>query len=635
MREELKKRKPSEEKVWLKHYKEGTFEKVNDIPNNMTVWDILEEKLHKYSEYPAIEYFKREISRPDFTDDVYMWARTFRAMGVEEEEVVPIYGPFFPDICAMTCALNMIGATAYFLKLAITKEALEEETIDAKVAVVFDGMWGNVKDVFSDARFKRILVATPSDAMLSPKKEVVSTMNYFQQLKNNSLIPRTSKYVWLDDAKRIANYYTGKVKVPFVENRSAYITSSSGTTGNVVKGIVATNESVISQLLQGYYADVPFYPGDKCLTDFPPTASTALNCLFLLPLYRGMTLINDPRVSEDAVYKMVMHYRPQVTIKTGSFWEAFFRDLDKDIKRGKRPDLSFFKMPILGGEGATREDFRYWNDLMFKYGSSVPLFSGGGMSEVFAVCSIENMAMPSSFYDDTYPINSVGIPYPGLTVGVFDKNGNELGYHERGELWIKGKSIMKGYYNKPALTEKVIGKDGWLRTGDMYHIEEDGRLRVWGRLFDCANFSDKETFLFDLVNKIREDEAIKYSIVNAHLLDDDSIALLAHVVFKEDFQGSKRDVYRRLDKELLKILPKGIEISGYKDHEITFAASKTTAKKDREILMNDLDGYIKPVENGFNSLTLLKDEETQKYSLDYKELEKSKVLTLRSNKQLS
>lgn len=633
--ESLEIRKPSEEKVWLQHYKEGAFDRANDIPKGMTLWDVLENKLLEFVEYPAIEYFKREISRPEFIENVYTWARTFRAMGVEENEVVPIYGPFFPDICAMVFALNMIGATTYFLKLAISKEALIEETAESKVVVVYDGMWANVSEVFMDNRYKKVLVATASDAMITPKKEIVSILNYFQALKNKSLIPNTSKYIWLDDAKKISDYYTGNVKVPFSENRGAFINSSSGTTiGGLTKGAISTNEAVIAQLYQGFNADVPFNPGKRCLADFPPTASTALNCLFLLPLYHGMTIVNDPRISEKTIFDMMMKYRPQVTVKTGSFWESFFRQVEIEIRKGKKPDLSFLEMPIIGGEGAIPEDFYHWNDLLFQCGSPVPLFSGCGQSEAFSVTSVEKLGMKPSKYNDKYPVISVGIPYPGVTVGIFDKNGNELDYHERGELRIKTKALMKGYYRKPELTSQVIDKEGWLHTGDMYHIEEDGRLRIWGRLTDKEEISDKEEILlFDIANQIRTDEAIKYCIVNAHPLEDDMIALVAHVVFYPNFKEDKIQVIKRIDSMLKDYLPSGLSIAGYKEHNLTFASSPTTAKKDRNSLMNQLDGYIKPSGNDMLSLTMEKDAINNVYNLNYSQLEKPLTLSHKLQKK--
>lgn len=86
------------DKPWLKYYEPAANETAKKVPSNKTIWDVIEESLIKYKDIPAIEYFKKEISRPDFIDSVYLWARALRGMGVEENEIVPIYGTFFPGV---------------------------------------------------------------------------------------------------------------------------------------------------------------------------------------------------------------------------------------------------------------------------------------------------------------------------------------------------------------------------------------------------------------------------------------------------------------------------------------------------------------------------------------------------------
>ncbi len=108
---------PSIDKPWLKYYIENAEEEANSIPENKTVWDVMEESLKKYTDIPALEYFGREISRKEFIANVYLWAKALKALGVKENEIVAYYGPFMPDTCYMIFALNMIGACPYFLKL--------------------------------------------------------------------------------------------------------------------------------------------------------------------------------------------------------------------------------------------------------------------------------------------------------------------------------------------------------------------------------------------------------------------------------------------------------------------------------------------------------------------------------------
>ena len=200
---------PSIDKPWLKYYSEEAENAANHIPVNKTIWDVVEEKLLEYYDIPAMEYFGKVFSKQEFIDLCYTWGRAFRAIGIEQNEIVPVYGPFVPDICAMFFALNMIGACPYFLKLAMTQEALEEETRDARVAVVFADMWQNVAAEFSKDKFKYVIIATADANMPASKKMLVSFLNKVQSIKNGSTIPNDKKYVWVDKARKMAGYYTG------------------------------------------------------------------------------------------------------------------------------------------------------------------------------------------------------------------------------------------------------------------------------------------------------------------------------------------------------------------------------------------------------------------------------------------
>lgn len=582
---------PSIDKVWLNYYRDGAEDIANNIPSNKTVWDVIEEKLLEYYDIPALEYFGREFSKKEFIDLCYVWARTFRAMGVEANEIVPVYGPFVPDICAMVFALNMIGACPYFLKLAISDEALAEETKEAKIAVVYDGMWENVAKEFSKDRFKNVIVASVTMDMPSPKKEIVSFINSVQALKNKSSIPHEKKYIWADKAREIANYYSGEVKVPFEKERPTFITSSSGTTvGGIVKGTVATNESTISQLYMGMASDIQYFPGDTCLNHFPPTASTSLNVLFLLPLFNGMKVYVDPRVSEKDYYNQILKLKPNMALTTGSAWEAFFNRVEKEMEQGKEFDFSYAKGWTVGGEGTDVKKFLRWDEIMKKAHAYNLLFSGYGSSELFSATSVETV---NARYDFSKQIMSVGIPYAGITMGVFDENGNELSYNQRGELRIKSKSAMKGYYDKPDLTEKTK-VDGWIKTGDLSEIDDNGFIYIWGRKSD--KLKDNDIYLFDIANKIKEKDFIDDAMVLPMPIDGCENNLVAHIVWDRDVLDSYKEVYLRgLDELMKKYLPRGYVLNTYAEHEGMIPYSPTTLKKDRNRLAEQTTGFVQVI----------------------------------------
>ena len=302
-------------------------------------------------------------------------------------------------------------------------------------------------------------------------------------------------------------------------------------------------------------------------------------------MYRGMTLINDPRVSESGFYKQMMETKPNVALTTGSLWGVFFRNIERELKKGKDVDLSYAKMWIIGGEGTKPAYFKKWNELMEMCGSKTPLYSGYGMSEVFSVLSVETLVSSYDARKIESPVISVGIPYPGTNVKIVDKLGNELRYGERGELLIKSNTAMKEYYNKPELTSKVVS-DGWVHTGDIFSVNEDGMLFLWGRADDKITLpNNEEMYLFDIANKIKSDKDVADAFVNAMPLGNGNFSLVVHIVFKPEFIGSREEKYKEIDSMLKGFLPNNLIIDGYKEHLITFKCSPATVKKDRKGLM--------------------------------------------------
>lgn len=559
------------------------------------MWDVIEEKLLEYKDIPAIEYFGRVISRSEFIEMVYTWARAFKALGVRENEVIPYYGPFFPDVGAMAFALNMIGACPYFLKLAISPAALAEETKESRFAIVFNDMWENVCAEFSKDRFEKVIVVTVTDAMPAPKKQIVSLLGKLKRDKNTPRIPNGGKYLRLEAAKKYADRFRGEVRTPFVPDRPAFITSSSGTTvGGVVKGCVATNESTVAQLLMGDAAEAQYNPGDRCLNHFPPTASTSLNSLFLIPLSRGSTVVMDPRVSEEDFYNQITKYHPTLIIHTGSAWEAFFSRIDHEIKQGKKYDFSFAKGWIVGGgEGTDVKKLLKWKRIMTAANAPDVLASAYGASELFSAAISEQPYARSSFEKQ---IMSVGIPYVGIVVCVFDKEGNELGYNQRGELWIKSKTAMKGYYKKPELTAHTK-VNGWIHTGDLAEIDENGFVYIWGRVKDTVNLPDgREVHLFDIANKIKENDCIDGAIVLPMPTEDGSFNLVAHIVWDRPLnEQEKVECLTTLNKAVEETFPEGIRIAAWAEHDGMLPYSPTTLKKDKNKLSKQTSGYVQVV----------------------------------------
>lgn len=601
---------PSVDKAWMRNYPVGTSEKANDKILGRSISDVILEKMMKDADVPAIQYFNATISRPEFVELTEMWAKAFREIGVEPDEVVPIYGTWFYDVPPMIMALNQIGATTYPLKLHESKKDFEQETSKSKVAIVYDGMWPMVSDVFSDDRFKYVISVGAGDGLRPPLKSIIDFKSYLDASKTKSLMPRTKKYLHSKDMMRMVEGFTGEYKEPYKKGRTAFITSSSGSTINgLVKGIKTSNEACLAQLAKCEAAEIPYYKGDLVLTNLPPTASTAMWCLSLYPAWRGCTLRIEPRLSEDKYYEQILKYKPQIALMTGSFWKKFFRELRDEIRKGNIPDLSFLRMPIIGGEGVTPRELNTMNELLKLCGCSSSMFVGYGMSEFFSVFSVQTETSKQK-EDKSKPVTSVGLPLPNVTAGIFDKNGNELGYGERGELYMKDEDVvMQGYYLKPELTAKAL-QDGWLHTGDIAEIDKEGNLYIYGRYNDLTKLPNgKEMYLFDIANKIRENINIDDVMVFSIPLVDGTSSLLAHVIFEENFKGDKNRELEKIDNYLQQSFGGDVVIDGYKEHERAFTIDPHTAKADRNTMYNDRNNYTKVIDGTIYDVNLVEGNE--------------------------
>ncbi|MBR4428067.1 MAG: AMP-binding protein, partial [Clostridia bacterium] len=371
---------PSIDKPWLKYYKPDVEERALSTPMDKTFYRFYKENVFTDPDFPILEYFNASFTTKKFLAMIEIWARAFRAVGVTEDEMVPVYGTWCPEIAAIFFALNAIGAYPYFEKLEITENALRVETEGARVAVIFEPLWNDVaKKVFSEDRFRKVFIIGLADSMRFPLKQLV-------QLKGGNLkrkFANTDKFILMDQIKKLASEYSASFEVPFKKGRIAIATTSSGTTSSVVKGIMDTNEGALANVLGTAYSEPGFISGKKCLITLPPTASTAINCFFLLPLYMGMTVRIDPRADEESWPKLLLRYRPSLTATTGSLWLSFFRKMENLHKKGKKIDLSFLDTFILGGSGVTPEQLAFINQMAKKCRIPSQMDSGYGCSEFF------------------------------------------------------------------------------------------------------------------------------------------------------------------------------------------------------------------------------------------------------------
>ncbi len=328
---------PSEEMRWKQFYASG-YEEIlqKDFPQK-TLWKFLESGiLEDNNQHDALVYFGRRISRKELVEQVHLWARVIKGMGLDEGDEVLLFGPSFPEFIYIMLAADMTGITANLPNLMVKPEALESMVGKSRVAFVFDGLEKPIRKTLQNPQFEHVVIlsATP----------LLGLLKFGLRFK--------AKYLTADAAIRRFGKYEGPLETEPVKGKAAYIFCSSGTSGQgYAKQIGMSDEAMIAMCRNALAFNLK---GDPCPQEgrsycqLPPFVCTGFFVLVMAPLYRGMTVYLDPRMSARRFATNILTIRPQITLATGANWVYLTNQLDRLIQKGKRPDLSCFTFPVMG-----------------------------------------------------------------------------------------------------------------------------------------------------------------------------------------------------------------------------------------------------------------------------------------------
>lgn len=556
--------------------------------NTETLWKFMERGIvSDKNRHDALVYFGRRVSRKTFIENVRLWARVIKGMGLKEGDELLLFGPSLPEFIYILLAADMAGVTANLPNLMASAEALETMAGKSRVAFVFDGMEKTIRHALLRKQFEHVVIISATRSMGYPLKMIASPLNSLTHFCSR----HRAKYLTADAAIRRFGQYEGPLEAMSVKDKAAYVFCSSGTSNKGVANQIGMSDEAMIAMFRNALAfnenGNPFCEGTRSYCQLPPFVCTGFFVLVLAPLFRGMTVYLDPRPDVKQFTKNILAFRPQTTLATGASWVNLVDHIDRLIQSGKKPDLSFFRFPVMGGEGCTPQALQHINEVMEACGSTVALTSGYGLSETFSVCTVDYQ--PTGF-DKDYSRHAVcvGAPFPGVTVGIFDEDGNELGCNQRGEIRVKTQSLTVGYINNHELNQTKL-HGGWLHTHDFGELDENGKLFIYGRMaqYILAPGGEK-VYLFDIANRLRDDPAVKEALVCPLVTEDKPLA--AHIVLEDKLSETEDEVLRRLDRIMADFLPDGLRIGKYR-LEQEHLKINIVGKIDRHYYSHLLTGY--------------------------------------------
>ena len=453
---------------WSKYYKEGAMEL--NIPNT-SVYKYFETKALEFGRRNCLDYYGNKIRYDELLSKIDLCAKGLYDAGVRKDDVVTICLPNTLEGIISFFAVNKIGGIVNFLHPSSSENEIKEtlNKTNSRVLISIDLNYLKLRSIEKDIKTCRIILADIYGYM----PFLTGIRHHFESKIKTDLSKNNSLYIWwnvfLIKAKRlnIDNYITEGKK-----EDSAIILHSGGTTGTP-KGVVLTNKNLIAFVESAMIGQEYLVDGDTCLALMPIFHGFGIVHSVLYPLCIGMNVILRPKFDVKEYCQMIIKYKPQILMGVPTLFESLLAEWkDKDT------NLDFLKCILVGGD-VLKDDLRKRiNSFLKKHHAKIKVCAGYGLSE--AVCGV-SLGDPVNQKE-----NRIGIPLPGIYVGIFDSNDNEVPYGEEGEICVCGPTVMKGYYNNEEETNLVLHthKDGniWLHTGDLGSMDEEGFIKYSSRL---------------------------------------------------------------------------------------------------------------------------------------------------------
>ena len=293
----------------------------------------------------------------------------------------------------------------------------------------------------------------------------------------------------------------GSPTVPIAEDDPAVIFYTSGTTGRP-KGAISTHRSMISNLQGTLYSSIAgamVNPGAATISASGQNASLLTSPLFhvagchsglVVGLVAGIKIVM-PVGRFDPEEAMRLIQAEKVTV-----WAAVPTMVWRVVEHPERHsyDLSSVTAMAYGGSPSAGE-------LQRKIAETFP--NVRSTSNAYGLTESSSAVTINSGRENAEKPNSVGRPLPVIDVRIVDQDGTQLPTGSTGEVWIKGPHIMPGYWNKPEATAESI-TDGWLHTGDLGHVDEEGFLYITDRAKDMIIRGGENVYSVEIENRLVE-----------------------------------------------------------------------------------------------------------------------------------
>jgi long-chain acyl-CoA synthetase len=522
-------------KPWLKHYDEGVPHSLQPYPQK-TLLDIVNETTSQRPNHPAMHFNGSVMTYAQLEQSSNAFANALIKMGVKKMERVALILPNTPQLVLTLLGTWKAGGIAVPMNPLYTEHelAFALQECGAETVVVMTRYYSKVKAVQGRTKIRKV-IATNIKEYLPPALRVLFTL--LKEKKEGDRIRLQPGDLWLRDLLH-TQAEASRPQVCVQPDDPAIMLFSGGTTGTP-KIAIGTHHSLLMSGMQlhAWFANILKDWTDVLMLNMPLFHVYGMAGVFPTALVARtpMAVVPNPRDMDDmlaTIQKTKAAFLPGVP----TLFNALLNH--PKVQAGK-VSLKSLKLSISGAAPLMIETKQ-----RFEKATGGRIIEGFGMTEsMMATITTPTLGL--------YKPGAVGIPVPDVELRVVDADNGEkeLLPGQVGEFILRAPQLMKEYWGKPTETANTI-RDGWLYTGDLGYLDEDGYMFIIDRKKDVIKPSGFQVWPRDVEEVIASHPAVAEVAVAGVADAHQSEAVKAWVVLRAGQSVSAEELREFCRKKL-------------------------------------------------------------------------------------